>query len=158
MRCSSSPPSRTRPFEPRSGDSLLASSPRGFASSSAARGPLTTSWRTRAMRDEPGLPEGSVTPPVRDANGEVATPADVEEGERLVLGDLINRVLDKGVVISGHVTISVADIDLVALDLRVLITSIQTAIERAGLAPSPLSANATDADLPVLPPDPGREP
>jgi hypothetical protein len=51
--------------------------------------------------------------------------------ERIVLGDLINRVLDKGVVISGHVTISVADIDLIALDLRVLITSIQTAIARS---------------------------
>jgi hypothetical protein len=79
---------------------------------------------------------------------------DADESERLVLGDLINRVLDKGVVISGHVTISVADIDLIALDLRVLITSIQTAIERTGLAVStPLSGGA-DADVPVLPPDP----
>ena len=64
-------------------------------------------------------------------------PLDEEETERLVLGDLINRVLDKGVVISGHVTISVADIDLIALDLRLLITSIQTAIERAGVAGPP---------------------
>jgi hypothetical protein len=55
-----------------------------------------------------------------------------DDDERLVLGDLINRVLDKGVVISGHVTISVADIDLIALDLRLLITSIQTAIARTG--------------------------
>jgi hypothetical protein len=53
------------------------------------------------------------------------------DDERLVLGDLINRVLDKGVVISGHVTISVADIDLIALDLRVLITSIETALARS---------------------------
>jgi hypothetical protein len=53
-----------------------------------------------------------------------------DESERLILSDLINRVLDKGVVISGHVTISVADIDLIALDLRVLITSIQTAVAR----------------------------
>jgi gas vesicle structural protein len=44
--------------------------------------------------------------------------------------DLINRVLDKGVVISGHVTISVADVDLIALDLRLLVTSIQTAMSR----------------------------
>jgi hypothetical protein len=54
--------------------------------------------------------------------------------ERLVLGDLVNLVLDKGVVISGHVMISVADIDLVALDLRLLITSVQTALERAAVA------------------------
>jgi hypothetical protein len=61
-----------------------------------------------------------------------------DEGEQLVLSDLINRVLDKGVVISGHVTIAVADIDLIALDLRLLITSIQTAISRdpdAGASP-----------------------
>jgi hypothetical protein len=60
-----------------------------------------------------------------------------DEGEKLVLSDLINRVLDKGVVISGHVTISVADIDLIALDLRVLISSIQTAIARASNAGGP---------------------
>jgi gas vesicle structural protein len=52
------------------------------------------------------------------------------DGEQLVLGDLINRVLDKGVVISGHVMISVADIDLVALDLRLLLSSVQTAMDR----------------------------
>lgn len=50
---------------------------------------------------------------------------------RLVLGDLVNRVLDKGVVISGQVMISIADIDLVSLDLRLLLTSVQTAMDRA---------------------------
>ena len=48
--------------------------------------------------------------------------------EELVLGDLLNHVLDKGVVIGGTVTISVADIDLVMLDLRVLLTSVETAM------------------------------
>jgi hypothetical protein len=55
---------------------------------------------------------------------------DTRDEERLVLGELVNLVLDKGVVISGHVIISVADIDLIALDLHVLITSVQTALER----------------------------
>jgi gas vesicle structural protein len=59
------------------------------------------------------------------------------DGEQLVLGDLINRVLDKGVVISGHVTISVADIDLVALDLRLVLSSVQSAMERLGEPPKP---------------------
>jgi hypothetical protein len=57
-----------------------------------------------------------------------------DDSEQLVLSDLINRVLDKGVVISGHVTISVADIDLVALDLRLLISSVETAIARTQAA------------------------
>jgi hypothetical protein len=48
--------------------------------------------------------------------------------EQLVLADLLNHVLDRGVVISGHVTISIADIDLVHLDLRLLLTSVQTAL------------------------------
>jgi hypothetical protein len=63
-----------------------------------------------------------------------------DDGEQLVLSDLINRVLDKGVVISGHVTISVADIDLIALDLRLLVSSIQTAMARR-----------PDADVPSRP-------
>ena len=50
--------------------------------------------------------------------------------EQLVLGDLLNHVLDKGVVISGTVTISVADIDLIVLDLRLLLTSVETAVRR----------------------------
>ncbi len=50
--------------------------------------------------------------------------------EQLVLGDLLNHVLDKGVVITGTVTISVADIDLLMLDLRLLLTSIETAIRQ----------------------------
>jgi gas vesicle structural protein len=50
--------------------------------------------------------------------------------EELVLGDLLNHVLDKGVVISGTVTISVADIDLLVLDLRLLLTSVETSVKR----------------------------
>lgn len=73
---------------------------------------------------------------------------DLEESN-LVLSDLINRVLDKGVVISGHVTISIADIDLLELDLKLLLTSIETAAQkqvRIAHPPSP------DANAPVLPP------
>lgn len=62
---------------------------------------------------------------------------------KLVLGDLLNHVLDKGVVISGQVTISIADIDLLTLDLRLLLTAVQTALERQNAAPH--------ADVPLLP-------
>lgn len=53
---------------------------------------------------------------------------DAIDDEQLVLGDLLNHVLDKGVVISGTVTISIADIDLLMLDLRLLLTSIETSL------------------------------
>jgi len=52
------------------------------------------------------------------------------DAEQLVLGDLLNHVLDKGVVIGGTVTISVADVDLLVLDLRVLLTSVETSLRR----------------------------
>jgi hypothetical protein len=57
----------------------------------------------------------------------VATDDDIDT-EQLVLGDLLNHVLDKGVVISGTVTISIADIDLLVLDLRLLLTSVETSM------------------------------
>jgi gas vesicle structural protein len=50
--------------------------------------------------------------------------------EQLVLADLVNHVLDKGVVIGGTVTISVADVDLLMVDLRLLLTSIETTMRR----------------------------
>jgi len=53
---------------------------------------------------------------------------DAIDDEQLILGDLLNHVLDKGVVITGSVTISIADIDLLMVDLRVLLTSIETSI------------------------------
>jgi gas vesicle structural protein len=52
------------------------------------------------------------------------------DDQELVLGDLLNHVLDKGVVISGTVTISVANIDLLMLDLRLLLTSVETSLRR----------------------------
>jgi hypothetical protein len=48
--------------------------------------------------------------------------------EQLVLGDLLNHVLDKGVVISGTVTLSIANIDLLLVDLRLLLTSVETSL------------------------------
>ena len=55
---------------------------------------------------------------------------EVYESEQLVLSDLINRVLDKGVVISANIKISIADIDLIQLDLRLLISSVTTLAQR----------------------------
>lgn len=48
------------------------------------------------------------------------------------LVDLVNRLLDRGVVISGDVTISVAGVDLVYLGLNAVLTSISTARAHLG--------------------------
>jgi gas vesicle structural protein len=51
---------------------------------------------------------------------------DIADNAPLELADLINRVLDKGAVIAGSVTISVGDIDLIQLDLTLVLTAIET--------------------------------
>lgn len=67
----------------------------------------------------------------------------------LELSDLINRVLDKGAVIAGSVTISVGDIDLIQLDLTVVLTAIET-VRSAERRRRELQREA-NADVPVLP-------
>jgi hypothetical protein len=54
-----------------------------------------------------------------------ASSLEVDDEEPLVLSDLLNRVLDKGVVIGGEVTIAVAGVDLIRLDLRLLIVAVE---------------------------------
>jgi gas vesicle structural protein len=44
----------------------------------------------------------------------------------ITLVELVDRLLDKGVVVSGEVTIAVADVDLIQLGLRVLLTSVES--------------------------------
>ena len=48
--------------------------------------------------------------------------------ERVTLCEVLDRVLNKGAVIHGDITISVADIDLVYVGLRLIVTSIETAM------------------------------
>ena len=47
-------------------------------------------------------------------------------GHDVALVELVDRVLNKGVVLSGDVTLSVADVDLVYVGLRVLLASATT--------------------------------
>ena len=47
--------------------------------------------------------------------------------DEVTLLELLDRVLDKGVVLSGEVTLSVADVDLVYEGLRVLLSSVDAA-------------------------------
>lgn len=45
------------------------------------------------------------------------------------LGDLLERVLDKGVVIAGDIRISLVDIELLTIQLRLVICSVDRAQE-----------------------------
>ena len=55
-----------------------------------------------------------------------------EEHECVSLCETLDRVLNKGVVVAGELTISVAGIDLVYLGLQLVLTSMETARESLG--------------------------
>lgn len=63
-------------------------------------------------------------PDVPDRPGHQYGPA--IRGERVALVDLLDRVLAGGVVIAGDVTLSIAEVDLVTVSLRALVTSVST--------------------------------
>ena len=46
--------------------------------------------------------------------------------QQITLLELVDRVLNKGVVLTGDITLSVADVDLVYVGLRVLLASVGT--------------------------------
>jgi hypothetical protein len=46
--------------------------------------------------------------------------------EQVTLVELVDRVLNKGVTLTGDITLAVADVDLVYVGLRVLLASVGT--------------------------------
>lgn len=51
------------------------------------------------------------------------------ENKEVGLIDVLDVILDKGVAIRGDLIISIANIDLVYLDLRILISSVETLVQ-----------------------------
>ena len=60
-------------------------------------------------------------------------PTAAEPGGRpqVALVDLLDRLLAGGVVIAGELTLSVADVDLVHISLRALVSSAHTTLARS---------------------------
>lgn len=54
--------------------------------------------------------------------------APLEERVRLI--ELVDRVLDKGVVLHGDIVISVAGVDLIYLELQLLLSSVESLARR----------------------------
>ena len=52
-----------------------------------------------------------------------------DEDDELSLLETLDHVLNRGLVIAGEITISVADIDLIFLGLNILVSSVETAHE-----------------------------
>ena len=62
-------------------------------------------------------------------SGAVATQryAQAEIGHSTSLGDILERVLDKGLVIAGDIQVNLLDIELLTIKLRLVIASLDTA-------------------------------
>lgn len=58
----------------------------------------------------------------------ILTPAQSEEQEASLL-DILDHVLNAGVVLHGSIVISVAGVDLVYLGLNAVLTSVETAVK-----------------------------
>ena len=56
-------------------------------------------------------------------------PVDLLEQSDISLLETLDHVLNRGLVITGEITISVANIDLVFVGLNVLLSSVETANE-----------------------------
>ncbi|MEH7334359.1 gas vesicle protein [Neobacillus drentensis] len=49
------------------------------------------------------------------------------ENKEMTLLDLLDGIIDTGVVVQGEILISIANIDLIVVDLKLLISSIESA-------------------------------
>lgn len=67
-------------------------------------------------------------------------PQDTTANHELV--ELLDRVIDTGVVVSGDLRLSVAGIELIYINLRALIASSDRVIEEQGLEEQGLAKNA----------------
>lgn len=71
----------------------------------------------------------------------------ISRNDNVTLVDVLDKVLEKGAVINGDLVIRVADVDLVFLGLRVILTSISKAEEVSGKNFSNPNAKLTSEDL-----------
>jgi Gas vesicle protein len=68
---------------------------------------------SRSAAPAPAGPAGAVSAPARTGD----------------LGDILERVLDKGIVIAGDIQVNLLDIELLTIRLRLIVASVDTARE-----------------------------
>jgi Gas vesicle protein len=69
------------------------------------------------------LSDDNLSPMPRAHGGAVSSPQSTN------LGDILERVLDKGLVIAGDIRVNLLDIELLTIKLRLVIASLETAKE-----------------------------
>ena len=101
---------------------------------------LAAARRENVLADSRGARESSLAR--QAANRGRAT-----RNREVALVDLIDRLLDGGVVIHGDITLAVADVDLLYVGLRALVASVETMERDLGI---PLSARGASLNASAL--------
>jgi hypothetical protein len=70
------------------------------------------------------MTEGVTTGAVATQTADVGRPSN---NQTTNLGDILERVLDKGLVIAGDIQVNLLDIELLTIKLRLVIVSVETA-------------------------------
>lgn len=70
----------------------------------------------------------------------------INKRDKVTLVDVLDKVLEKGAVINGDMVIRVADVDLVFLGLRLILTSVSMAEELSGRSRSSTDRELTEED------------
>jgi hypothetical protein len=102
---------------------------------SPARGRHTTLSVTADSEPRDELRDEPFEEPFEELH--VGSAATLLGDEPLDLSDLLNTVLDRGAVVHGEVTIAVADVDLIKLNIGLLLQAVATAEQRMRASPEP---------------------
>ena len=69
------------------------------------------------------MTQGSLAP----AESQALSPGPISGPQPANLGDILERVLDKGIVVAGDIKVNLLDIELLTIKLRLVIASLETA-------------------------------
>lgn len=87
-------------------------------------------------------------PPIKNPETSIISPIGrLPRNERVTLVDALDKVLEKGAVINGDIIIRLADIDLIFLGLRLILTSVSKAEEVSGKDLSSFPEEPTPEEL-----------
>lgn len=76
----------------------------------------------------------------------MASHVEALENKDITLIDILDVILDKGVAIKGDLMISIAGVDLVYLDLRILIASVETLMQAQSNGRNEVSSEQFDKE------------
>ena len=62
--------------------------------------------------------------------------SDQDGDDQFSLLDIVDHVLNQGIILRGNMVISLAGVDLVYVGLDVILSSVETALERIGPSPA----------------------